>query len=119
MLGWAVLQSGALPLFHFEDLEAGQMRDQLLDPMARGLFGLASESPITVDEMRCRLANRTVARFTDLDEVVLRLQQEREIGIRDAGGKVRSRPLTRLQPNDRIAVPETLLLPMLGISRLR
>ena len=95
------------------------MREQLLDPIARELFGLASESPIIVDVMRYLLANRTAARFTDLDDVVLRLRREREIEIRDAGGKVRSRPLTRLQPDDRIAVPETLLLPMSGISRLR
>ncbi|MDE0460328.1 MAG: three-Cys-motif partner protein TcmP [Chromatiales bacterium] len=119
MLGWDALQSAALPLFHFEDMEARQMREQLLDPMARELFGLASESPIAVDVMRHLLANRTAARFTDLDEVVLRLRQEREIEIRDAGGKVRSPTLTRLRPDDRIAVPETLLLPMPGISRLR
>ena len=119
MLGWDALQSRALPLFHFEGLEARQMREQLLDPMARELFGLASESPVTVDVMRHRFANRTAARFTDLDEVVLQLRQEREIEIRDAGGKVRSRTLTRLQPDDRIATPETLWLPMPGISRLR
>ena len=119
MLGWDALQSGALPLFHFEGLEARQMREQLLDPMARELFGLASESPVTVDVMRHQFANRTAARFTDLDEVVLQLRQEREIEIRDAGGKVRSRTLTRLQPDDRIATPETLWLPMPGISRLR
>ena len=95
------------------------MREQLLDPMARELFGLASESPIAVDVLRHLLAHRTAARFTDLDEVVLRLRQEREIEIRNDGGKVRSRPPTRLQPDDRIAVPETLLLPMPGISRLR
>ena len=95
------------------------MREQLFDPMARELFSLASESPIAVDVLRHLLANGTAARFADLDEVVLRLRQEREIEIRDDGGKVRSRPLTRLQPDDRIAVPETLLLPMPGISRLR
>ena len=61
MLGWDALQSGALPLFHFEGLEARQMREQLLDPMARELFGLASESPVTVDVMRHRFANRTAA----------------------------------------------------------
>ena len=72
------------------------MREQLLDSMARELFGLASESPVTVDVMRHRFANRTAARFTDLDEVVLQLRQEREIEIRDAGGKVRSRTLTHL-----------------------
>ena len=116
---WDALQSRALPLFHFEGLEARQMREQLLDPMARELFSLASESPITVDVMRHLFANRTAARFTDLDEVVLQLRQEREIEIRNAGGKVRSRTLTRLQPDDRIAIPETLLLPMPGISRLR
>lgn len=119
MLGWDALQPGVLPLFHFEGLEAKQMREQLLAPMARELFSLASESPVTVDVMRHLFANRTAARFTDLDQVVLQLRQEREIEIRDSGGKVRSRLLTRLQPDDRIAIPETLLLPMPGISRLR
>ena len=95
------------------------MREQLLDPMARELFGLASESPVTVDVMRHLFANRTAARFTDLDKVVLQLRREREIEIRDSRGKVRSGNPTRLRPEDRIAVPETLWLPMPGISRLR
>lgn len=63
------------------------MQEQLLDPMARELFGSAAANPITVDVMRHLLAIRTGARFTDLDEDVLQFRQRREIETRDAGGR--------------------------------
>ena len=118
MLGWDALRdSRTLPLFHFEELEAKQMLEQLLDSMPRKLFSLASESPVTVDAMRRTFANETAARFSDLDKVILQLASEGEIEVLTHDGKVRSSSLTRLQPTDRIAFPATLLLP--GISRLR
>ena len=53
MLGWDSLKSeGTLPLFHFEELEAKEMRRQLLNSMPGELFSLASEAPITIDTMR-------------------------------------------------------------------
>ena len=111
MLGWDGLKSGTLPLFHFEELEAEEMRRQLLSSMLGELFTLASEAPITIDAMRHMFANKTAARFSDLDSIVLRLFQEREIEIMGANGKPRSRILRRLKPTDRIALPTTLLFP--------
>ena len=68
MLGWDALNTGTLPLFHFEELEAEQMKNQLLDSMPAELYALSAENPITVDTMRHMLANKTAARFSDLDE---------------------------------------------------
>ena len=81
------------------------------------LFSLASDNPLTVDAMRHMLANRTTARFSDLDKTVLKLFREKEINILGPDGKVRSRTLRRLRPDDRIAFSDTLLLP--GFSRRR
>ena len=118
MLGWDSLKSeGTLPLFHFEELEAREMRRQLLNSMPGELFSLASEAPITIDTMRHMFANRTAARFSDLDEIVLQLSREKEIEILSPDGKVRSRALKRLRPTDRIAFPSQYLLP--GTSRRR
>lgn len=117
MLGWDALNSETLPLFHFEELEAQKMREQLLDSMPIKLFSLASEGPITIDTIRHMVANKTAARFSDLDETIITLFQEREIEILNPDGKVYSRRLQRLRPTDRIGFPATLLLPVPGISR--
>ena len=116
MLGWDALNSETLPLFNFKDLDAEQMRDQLLHSMPKELLALASANPITVDVMHHMFANRTAARFSDLDEVVLRLFREREFDILDPDGKRRSRNLKRLRLTDRIAPSDTLRFP--GLSRL-
>ena len=115
MLGWDSLNSGTLPLFHFEDLDAETMRKQLMNSMPGELYALAAETPVTLDEMRHMFANRTAARFSDLDAVILRLVQEREFDILTPEGKKRSPRLSRLRPGDLIAVPEMPLLP--GFSR--
>ena len=117
MLGWEALYAKTLPLFHFQGLEAEQMRAQLLDSMPAELYARAIEHPITVDAVRHTLANRTAARFSDLDKVFLTLAQEGEFDILGPNGKVRSRKLTRLTPTDRIAIPTMRLFP--GFSRLQ
>ncbi len=117
MLGWDALNSETLPLFHFEELDAEAMHRQLLNSMPSELFSLASEEPVTIDTMRHMFANRTAARFSDLDSVVLELFREREIEILRPDGTVRSRALRRVSPTDRIAFPTQLLLP--GTSRRR
>ena len=111
MLGWDALNAGTLPLFHFGKLDAENMRKQLLDSMPVELYALAAENPITVDTMRHMLANKTAARFSDLDEVVLTLAQDREIDILDQESRPRLRSLTRLRPTDRIAIPRMPFLP--------
>ena len=116
MLGWDALRdSESLPLFQFGELDEQQMRTELLDSLPRELFGLVSEHPVTMDALRHMLANRTAARFSDLDQVIVRLVQEREFEILNPEGKVRSRSVQRLAPTDRVALPSTLLLP--GLSR--
>ena len=108
MLGWDALQDSAtLPLFNFLELDAHNMRTQLLDSLPRELFGLASEGPVTIETVRHTLANQTAARFSDLDEVILQLVQEREFNILDAKGKKRSASLKRLGPKDQIALLST------------
>ena len=118
MLGWDALSNyaGALPLFNFGDLDAEQLRQQLLASMPTELYALASETPITVKTMRHTLANSTAARFSDLDMTVLELAREREFDILNSNGRLRSRRLTRLQPTDRISIPLTRLFP--SFSRL-
>lgn len=116
MLGWDALESRSLSLFHFEELDIPILHDQLLESMPNKLFGLASREPVSIREIRFAFANETAARFWDLDQVFLRLAQEKEIKILAPSGKIRSRALRHLRPDDRIAFPDTLLLP--GISRI-
>ena len=116
MLGWDALRTGQpLSLFEFTELDSEQMRGELLNSMPAKLYTLAAEYPITVDAMRHMLANDTAARFSDLNKVVLRLAEEREIDILNPDGKERSRSLTQLRSTDRIAIPDQLFLP--GFSR--
>ena len=116
MLGWDALRdSDTLPMFQFRSLDARQMREQLLESLPKELFGLVSEQPITVDAIRHTLANRTAARFADLDGIIVRLVEEREFDILGPEGRTRSRSLKQLRATDRIALPSTLLLP--GLSR--
>ena len=119
MLGWDALirNTGVLPLFNFGEIDAEQLRHQLLESMPSELYALASETPITVDAMRNILANGTAATFADLDKTVIRLAKEREIDILNAHGTPRLRNLTRLDQTDLIAIPKMRLFP--GMSRLQ
>ena len=118
MLGWDALRdSEMLPLFQFGELDARQMEDQLLNSLPKELFGLVSREPISVASLRFMFANRTAARFSDLDRIFLKLSRYGEVEILDPEGKPRSRALTRLRATDHIALPSTPLLP--GFSRRR
>ncbi len=101
----------------YSPLDESQMHGQLLDSMPQELFALAADNPVTVEAIHHQFANRTAARFEDLNKVMLRLREEGEIQILDPTGKARSRSLRRLRPNDRIAFTDTLFLP--GMSRVR
>ncbi len=116
MLGWDTLKDpGTLPLFRFHELDHHLMQEQLLESLPCELFSLVSEQPVTIDTLRHLLANRTAARFCDLDRIVVELFKEREFQILNPDGKPRSRSLRWLRSTDRVALPSTLLLP--GISR--
>ena len=115
MLGWDALHAGEVPLFNFTDIDANSLREQLINSMPSELYNLAAHDPITVDAMHRALANRTAARFDDLDETIIRLAREGEFDIRGPDGKLRSRKLVRLRATDRIAIPSQPLFP--GLSR--
>lgn len=118
MMGWDPLkESATMTLFNFGELDESQMRNQLLDSMPRELFALAADTSVAVEAVHHQFANRTAARFEDLDDVILQLREEGEIHILGPSGKTRSRSLKRLRSNDRIAFTGTLFLP--GISRVR
>ena len=114
MLGWDALHSGEVPLFNFTDLDAVSLGEQLLSSMPTELYGLVAHDPVTVDTMHHTLANKTAARFDDLDETIIRLAHEGEFDIWGADGKLRSRKLTRLRATDRIAIPSQPLFPSLS-----
>ena len=106
MLGWDTLRDlGTIPLFNFSEMDQDKLRTQLLNAMPRELFSLASEEPVTIDAMRHRFANRTAARYSDLDSIVLQLFREGEIEILGADNRVRSTTLRNLRAFDRIAMP--------------
>lgn len=116
MLGWdALSDTETLPLFHFDKLDAEQLRSQLVESLPRELYPLAAREPVAVETMHHLLANRSAARFSDYDKVTLQLVGEGEFEILSADGRARSRSLRHLRPTDRIALPSTLQLP--GISR--
>ena len=119
MLGWDALRStDTLRLFRFEELEAKRIRMQLLDSMPQELHGLVVDQPVTVKKMRHMLANKTAARFCDLDDTVLELARAKEIDILTAERKLRSRSLRRLRADDRIAMPRKPLLHGLSLREL-
>ena len=116
MLGWDSLEDfHTLPLFQFREHDAQDMRDSLLESLPAELYGLVCEEPVTVDAVRHTFANRTAARFSDLDRTIIQLFKEGEFQILNPEGKPRLRSLKRLNTTDRVTLPPTLLLP--GISR--
>ena len=118
MLGWDALRSeDTLRLFRFEDLEARQLKEQLLNAMPVELHALVVEEPVTVQTMRHMLANKTAARFSDLDDTVLALARAKEIDVLNADGKLRSRALRKLRADDRIAMPRRPVLSGLSLRR--
>lgn len=91
MLGWDSLRSeDTLRLFHFNEMEAADLRARLLKTMPDELLALASEGPITVDAVRHTLANATAARFSDLDSVIAELYRGKQIEIIGANNRARS-----------------------------
>ncbi len=117
MLGWdALIGGGTIPLFNFGELDAAELRRQLLESMPPELYSLITDAPVTVDAMHHMFANRTAGRFSDLDNVVLQLAREGEFEILSANNRPRSKRLSRLNPTDRISRPQRQMFP--GWSRL-
>ena len=113
----ALKSEETLRLFRFEDVEAKDLREQLLNTMPAELHALTARESVSVQTMHYMLANKTAARFVDLDETVIELFRAKEFDILDPQGKRRSPNLLRnLRAEDRIAATTNVLLP--GIRRL-
>ena len=109
MMGWDALNDEP-DLFHFADEDQARLRTALLESMPPEIYALASETPVSVETMRCTFANDTAARFLDLDQVVIDLFRGKEVDILDARGRRRGSGLQRLRHDDRIALPRQLSL---------
>ena len=116
MMGWDPLRSGLLPLFGFSQYDAGLLHQQLLDTIPEELSLLDFSSPLSVGDFRAAVANRTAARFSDLDKALSALASAGECDILTRNGKVRQKGLIRLDSSDLIALPSRPMFP--GWSRL-
>ena len=116
MIGWDPLKSGLLPLFGFSQYDASLLHQQLLDTIPEELSLFDFSSPLSVADFRVSVANRTAARFSDLDKALSTLASAGEFDILTRNGKVRQKGLTRLDSSDLIALPSRPMFP--GWSRL-
>ena len=115
MMGWDPLSNGLLPLFGFSQLDADLLHEQLLDTIPAELASFDFSSPLTVEEFRTAVANRTAARFTDLDKALSALASAGELDISTQSGKLRQKGLVRLDHSDHIALSSRPMFP--GWSR--
>ena len=116
MMGWDPLKSGLLPLFGFDQYDADLLHQQLLDTIPQELALVDFSSPLPVERFRAAVANRTAARFSDLDKALSALASAGEFDILTEHGKLRHRGLSRLSPSDLIALPSHPMFP--GWSKL-
>ena len=116
MMGWDPLKSGLLPLFGFDQYDADLLHQQLLDTIPEELALYDFSTPLSVERFRAAVANRTAARFSDLDKALSTLASAGEFDILTENGKLRQRGLSRLSPSDLITLPSRPMFP--GWSKL-
>ena len=104
-------------LFRFAEEDRVRLHTALLERLPPEIHALASETPVSVETMRCMFANETAARFHDLDQVVIDLFRGKEVDVLDARGRRRGSGLQRLRHDDRIALPHQLSLWTPGSER--
>ena len=116
MMGWDPLKSGLLPLFGFDQYDADLLHEQLLDTIPGELALFDFSRPVSVERFRAAVANRTAARFSDLDKALSTLASLGELDILTENGKLRQRGLSRLSSSDLITLPSHPMFP--GWSKL-
>ena len=116
MMGWDPLSSGQLPLFGFNPRDADMLHQELVKAIPEEMSTLDLSSPLSVQDFRSAVANRTAGRFSDLDRALTALASAGEFDILTKDGKLRQRGLTRLDPSNLIALPLHPMFP--GWSRL-
>ena len=118
MLGWDALQTSRAPeLFQFEEEDGAQMHQELLRSLPNELFPIVSDGPVSVKAIHRMFANRTAARFSDFNRVLLTLFKENELQIHTPEGKARSKHLVHLRPSDLISTPSISNFPELSRRR--
>ena len=116
MMGWDSLRSGLLPLFGFSQYDADLLHQQLIEAIPEEMSSFHLSSPLPVKDFRVAVANRTAARFSDLDRALTALASSGEVDVLTPDGKLRHKGFTRLDPSDLIALPSHPMFP--GWSRL-
>ena len=111
MMGWDPLRSGLLPLFGFSQFDADLLFRQLVDTIPHEISFFDLSSPLPVKDFKTAVANRTAARFSDLDQALSALASAGEFDILTKDGKLRQRGLTRLDPSDLISRPLRPMFP--------
>ena len=116
MMGWDPLTSGLLPLFGFSQYDADLLHEQLLGTIPEELSTYDFSSRLSVGEFRAAVANRTAARFSDLDKALSALASGGDLDILTKDGKLRQKGLVRLDPSDLIVRSVSPMFP--GLSGL-
>ena len=111
MMGWDPLSSGQLPLFGFSAFDAELLHQQLMDSIPNEFANFDLSSPLPVRQFHAAVANRTAGRFSDIDRAISALASVGEFDILTKDGKLRQRGLTRLDPSDMIALPQSPMFP--------
>ena len=87
------------------------LHQELVKAIPEEMSTLNLSSPLSVQGFRSAVANRTAARFSDIDRAISTLASVGEFDILTKGGKLRQRGLTRLDPSDMIALPKEPMFP--------
>ena len=117
MMGWDPLRNGLLPLFGFSQFDADVLHQDLVETIPGEISALRLGTPLAVKDFKSAVANRTAARFSDIDLALSALASSGEFNILNKNGRVRRRGLTRLDPSDMIALPKNPMFP--GWSKMR
>lgn len=112
MLGYdAILHSSEPELFNFTEMDNDDMRKELLNQMPDELYDLVGTDSLSVGAIHQKFSNKTAARFSDMDEIILRLVKEREFDLIGADGRNRNRKrIKTINPTDSIVLPSHSLL---------
>ena len=111
MMGWDPLSNGQLPLFGFSAFDAELLHQQLVDTIPDEMSNFNLSSPLPVGQFHAAVANRTAGRFSDIDRALSTLASAGEFDILTKEGKLRQKGLTRLDPSDMIALPQSPMFP--------
>lgn len=102
-MGWdSMLKNDSLGLFRFGNHEEIQLKNDLLNTLPDVLNSLVLEEPISIEQLRRRLANQTAATYSILDDVLVKLHCRDEFSILNSQGKERNKALIHLDKHDTI-----------------